>query len=171
MQILDDSKTAEFQSGLVGMTSELFELEKKIKLYLNNFSDGKNLKGQELVGWLGEIYCKLFFDGRLVEDSNEHDFITKDGFRYSVKARKGFSGGWNESSTIPKIEGKESPTHLIFIHFNDNYSIDRLWLYEWNYLLTEVRLKPKKSRNQVTGWKFRVRDKKDAGFLKIDNRI
>jgi len=33
----------------------------------------KTLKGNELVGWLGEIYTKIVLNGHLVDDSYEHD--------------------------------------------------------------------------------------------------
>ncbi|MDI6903003.1 MAG: hypothetical protein QMC77_04630 [Methanocellales archaeon] len=49
------------------------EAQRSIKQKLSQYADGKNLKGDELVGWLGEIYGKLILDGTLVSDDLEHD--------------------------------------------------------------------------------------------------
>ncbi len=76
-----------------------------IRRKLTEHADDKFLKGDELVGWLGEIYGKLLLNGVLVQDDLEHDFETPDGRKISVKARKGWGSGWNRSSAIPKIEG------------------------------------------------------------------
>ena len=84
--------------------SELFiplsVLQDRIKQRLINFADSKTLKGNEFVGWLGEIYAKLLFSGQLVDDSEEHDITTPDGWRISVKARKGCNSGWKQTSAI-----------------------------------------------------------------------
>ncbi len=67
----------------------LFQLlsstQKEIQEKLQQHSDGKVLKGNELVGWLGEIYTKILFNGSLVDDSHEHDVETDDNLRISVK--------------------------------------------------------------------------------------
>jgi hypothetical protein len=52
----------------------LAAIQQRIRERLSEHADGKNLKGNELVGWLGEIYGKILFDGRLVSDDKEHDF-------------------------------------------------------------------------------------------------
>lgn len=111
--------------------SKLASLQNEIREKLAVHADGKNLKGNELVGWIGEIYGKLLFDGTLVDDRQEHDFVSADGKRVSVKARKGWSSGWRQTSAIPKIEGSDCPTHLLCVHLNDDYSVDRMWLLDW----------------------------------------
>ena len=116
--------------------SELAALQKRIHERVSLHGDGKYLKGNELVGWLGEIYGKLLFDGTLVRDSEEHDFVSKQGLRVSVKTRKGWRSGWKQTSAIPKIEGVDCPTHLLFVHLNDDYSIDRIWSFEWSHLMS-----------------------------------
>jgi hypothetical protein len=80
--------------------SELAALQNKIREKVAFYADGKNLKGNELVGWLGEIYGKLLFDGTLVDDREEHDLVSGNGFRVSVKTRKGWSSGWKQTSAI-----------------------------------------------------------------------
>src|ERR1700694_2614597 len=108
--------------------AELAVLQSKIHMKLSEYADGKTLKGNELVGWLGEIYGKLLLDGTLVHDREEHDFVCSDGRKVSVKTRKGFGAGWRRTSAIPKIDGQHCPTHLLFVHLRDDYSIDRIWL-------------------------------------------
>src|SRR5690242_10386891 len=92
----------------------LASLQTKIRGMLTRYADRKTLKGNELVGWLGEIYGKLLLDGTLVHDREEHDFICVDGRRVSVKTRKGFGRGWQKTSAIPKFDGETCPTHLLF---------------------------------------------------------
>ena len=53
--------------------TELATLQNQIREKLSGYADGKHLKGNELVGWLGEIYGKLLLDGKLVHDREEHD--------------------------------------------------------------------------------------------------
>lgn len=42
----------------------IVKAQNEIKNKLIVYSDGKNLKGDEIVGWLGEIYAKILFDGK-----------------------------------------------------------------------------------------------------------
>ena len=145
--------------------SNLAELQHTIKSKLLSDADGKNLKGNELVGWLGEIYGKLLFGGHLVDDRKEHDFETSEGWRISVKTRKGHGSGWRQSSAIPKIEGDDCPTHLLFVHLNDDYSIDRMWLYEWNQLKEKGRFRPHIVRGRQRSFIFKLNEKDDHSFI------
>ncbi len=115
--------------------------QKKIQEKLQEYSDGKVLKGNELVGWLGEIYTKILFNGLMVDDSHEHDVETDDNLRISVKTRKGRNSGWTRTSAIPKIEGSDCPTHLMFVHLNDDYSVADMWLYPWQEILDAGRFR------------------------------
>ena len=56
-----------------GLFVTLSMTQKKIRELLVEHSDGKVLKGDELVGWLGEIYTKIAVGGYLVDDSFEHE--------------------------------------------------------------------------------------------------
>lgn len=116
------------------------------KEILANYSDGKNLKGDELVGWLGEIYAKIISDGKVIDtDDLDYDVIAGEK-RISVKARKGTKKGWNRSSNIPATKGeKDDPTHLMFLHLNEDYSLSGAWEFDWNWLQDNDRLKPKKN--------------------------
>ena len=148
---------------------EHFRILKKeqttIREKLQYYSDGKNLKGDEIVGWLGEVYCKLLLDGILVSDDKEHDFETKNGDRISVKARKGNEKGWNRTSAIPKIEGDDCPTHLMFVHLEDDYSIDKIWLFSWTELMKTGRFKKHIVRGNHRSYYFQLNPKKDAKFI------
>lgn len=136
---------------------------------LTRYADGKKLKGNEFVGWLGEIYGKLFLDGILVSDKFEHDFITKDKKRIAVKARRGTRSGWKRTSAIPKIIGSGCPTHLMFVHLNDDYAIDRMWLYKWQYLRNSGRFKEHIVRGSRRSFYFEVNPESDSEYL-IYNR-
>lgn len=141
--------------------NELATLQAKIRDKLSAYADGKALKGNELVGWLGEIYGKLLLDGKLVHDREEHDFVCTDGSRISVKTRKGSGTGWQRTSAIPKFDGDQCPTHLMFVHLNDDYSIDRIWLFPWSDLATNARFKIHAVRGSHRSFIFTLDEKKD----------
>lgn len=147
---------------------ELTELQGSIRTRLAAYADGKNLKGNELVGWLGEVYGKLLFDGTLVDDREEHDFVTSNGLRVSVKTRKGWNTGWRQSSAIPRIEGTACPTHLLFVHLNDDYSIDRMWLLEWPRLREAQRFRKHMVRGSQRSFIFAIDEQKDQNSVVYD---
>lgn len=155
--------------------AELTTLQNKIRVKLSDYADGKKLKGNELVGWLGEIYGKLLLDGKLVHDREEHDFICADGRKVSVKTRKGFSTGWQRTSAIPKLDGSSCPTHLMFVHLNDDYSVDRIWLLSWQVLAAKERFKSHIVRGEHRSFIFTLDEKKDIGQCRFyrgdDKRI
>lgn len=149
----------------------LFALQVQIKGKLVNYASGKALKGYELVGWLGEIYVKLLFDGELVDDRYEHDVETRAGWRISVKARRGRGAGWKQSSPIPKFEGEGCPTHLAFVHLHDNYSLDRVWLFDWRHLCETMRFTPKNVRGKFRSYIFKLDETKDKEFVVYDGQL
>lgn len=144
---------------------QLSDLQMQIREKLRQHSDGKTLKGNELVGWLGEIYGKYLFDGHLVDDSFEHDFETSSGLRVSVKTRKGMASGWNRTSAIPKIYGDDCPTHLLFVHLNDHYIVDNIWFFPWDTLVEENRFKVHKVRGNVRSYYMSISSSKDVEYL------
>lgn len=159
------SAVAELEAECQALFTQLAELQKKIREKVSVHADGKNLKGNELVGWLGEIYGKLLFNGTLVSDREEHDFVADDGQRVSVKTRKGWNSGWKQTSAIPKIEGSDCPTHLLFVHLNDDYSIDRMWLLEWSLLVKTERFKKHMVRGSQRSFIFAIDEEKDKAHV------
>ena len=151
----------ELQKHFTAIKEEQTAIHKKLSRYAN----GKNLKGDEFVGWLGEIYGKLILDGTLVSDDLEHDFETKNGMQISVKARKGKATGWNRTSAIPKINGADCPTHLMFVHLNDDYSVDKIWLYPWEGLRKSGRFKEHIVRGSRRSFFFQVNVRSDEKYL------
>lgn len=150
---------------------ELSLLETKIHEEIKEHADEKVLKGNERVGWLGEIYGKTLYGGKLVDDTHEHDFVANNGrMRVSVKTRKGRKKGWQKSGIVRSIDGEKTPTHFMFVHLNDNYSVDRIWNFPWTYLMQNGRLREKVVRNQMLGWQISIRDTLDGDYLIIDNR-
>lgn len=156
---------SKFEAECHSLFTELAGLQKRIHSKVVAHADGKVLKGNELVGWLGEIYGKLLFDGKLVADREEHDFVTLDGRRVSVKTRKGWGSGWKQSSAIPKVDGPDCPTHLLFVHLNDDYSIDRIWLFEWSHLLANERFRKHMVRGSQPSFIFLLNEQKDQAFV------
>ncbi|RWX44764.1 hypothetical protein H206_02082 [Candidatus Electrothrix aarhusensis] len=142
----------------------LSNTQQQIHDQLEAYADGKVLKGNELVGWLGEIYTKIICNGYLVDDSYEHDVEIDDGVKISVKTRKGNNSGWQRTSAIPKIEGKECPTHLMFVHLNDNYSVMSMWLYPWEDLFVSGRFKKHIVRGNFRSYYMAVNPSKDGEY-------
>lgn len=136
-----------------------------LKELIKEHSDGKNLKGDELVGWLGEIYTKLLVDGTVI-DHDEFDYdVVKDKMRISVKTRKGKNSGWSRSGNIPNINvSNEGPTHLMFIHLEADYSLSGAWLFEWAWLTQSGRLIEKRNGNRVTGHFFALNVDSDKSY-------
>lgn len=164
--MIDITKLNVIQNEIEKELSSLFLIQQTIKSKLIQFSDDKNLKGDELTAWLGEIYTKTLFDGELVDESHEHDFVVpSSGERYAVKARKGSNTGWNKTSSISKIEGEDCPHYLLFIHFDQNYNVQHIWKYPWIELFETDRFKKKNVRDEVGGWYVRVRLKADLKYV------
>jgi hypothetical protein len=153
------------QQGLRTRFQQLAAIQCEIRDELLAHADGKRLKGLELVGWLGEIYIKALLGGQLVNDSAEHDVETPRGWRVSVKTRKGWNAGWRKTSAIPKAEGTSCPTHLAFVHLNDMYELDRIWLYEWKNLQQQARFKRHEVRGEFRSYLFSVNEGQDQESL------
>ncbi len=144
--------------------SRLYETQKRLKEMLQEHADGKILKGDELVGWLGEIYTKIILRGKLVDDCHEHDVETSDGWKISVKTRCGNKNGWTRSSAIPKIEGQNCPSHLMFVHLNEDYSVQEMWLYPWSNLVQDDRFKRHNVRGRFRSFYMNVKPSKDDRY-------
>ena len=163
--MLNTTGITELEAECQALFDKLRAVQCKIREKLAEHADGKTLKGDELVGWLGEIYGKLLFEGTLVDDREEHDFVTANGRRVSVKTRKGWRPGWKQSSAIPKIEGSDCPTHILFVHLNDDYSIDRTWLLGWQCLINENRFKQHIVRGSLRSYKFSIDESRDKQYI------
>lgn len=145
----------------------------RIRGVLESKADSKSLKGDELVGWLGEVYGKLFYDGTLVDEQQEHDFVDKIGRRISVKARRdrGNGASWKRSSGIPRIKGKDCPTHLLFVRLSEDYRVKDMWLYDWKALLKAGRFKSHKVRGEHRAYYFSVKVRLDKGNLEYSEPV
>lgn len=165
----NQTKLLSLETELQPLFSQLESIQKQIKVILEKYSDGKNLKGDELVGWLGEIYGKTLLGGTLVPDREEHDFVTPENWRVSVKARRGNNSGWRQTSAIPKFEGSDCPTHLMFVHLNEDYSLDRIWLFEWEYLVLNNRFKEHVVRGSHRSYFLVIEERSDEKHLVFPN--
>lgn len=160
---------ASVESEFAGWFCELASIQAKIKNRLGELSGNeKTLKGDELVGWLGEIYTAKLLSAKLVDDSHEYDVVTDCGMRVSVKARRGQKSGWNRSSAIPKIEelGESCPTHFMFVHLDENCAVESMWLYNWEELVRAGRFKKHTVRGNFRSFYFSVSPSKDKQYLK-----
>jgi hypothetical protein len=155
------------ESELAECFGQLVAAKKKIHDTLTKYADGKPLKGDEHIGWLGEIYGKLLIGGKLVDDSNEHDFES-DGKRISVKARmqRDSSSSWQRTSGISKIEGDDCPTHLMFLLFDTDYNLKKVWLYPWKRI--KDRFRAHIVRGQHRSYFFTVKARSDSEFVIFD---
>jgi hypothetical protein len=135
-----------------------------IRQKLQEHANGKLLKGDEIIGWLGEIYGKLLLNGTLVPDNYDYEVKAQD-MCVSVKARKGEAGGWQITSIIPRIDGEGCPTHLVFIQFTNTYSIKRVWLFPWKDLRHQKRFKEKRVRGEHRGYYVRIKPSRDKAYL------
>lgn len=150
---------------------QLSFIQDRIRQKLITYSDGKNLKGNEIVGWLGEIYGKVLFNGQLVSDREEHDLITPEKWRISVKARRGWGTNWKQTSAIPKIDSEDCPTHLLFVHLNDDYTVDRMWLFNWKTILSNTRFTDHIVRGIHRSYIFKLDEQIDKEFLVYSKTI
>jgi hypothetical protein len=157
------------ESRLQGHFNVLARKQAKIKLTLDGYADGKPLKGDEIVGWLGEVYTKLLLRGELASDDLDYD-VKAGNKRVSVKARKGNAKGWNRTSSIPRVAGTEAPTHLAFLHFDSCYRLRRAWLYPWEEIRRAGRFKKHIVRGQHRAYVFNVSLTKDKRYVCYESR-
>lgn len=157
------------EKGFSGLFVTLSMTQRKIRELLAEHSDGKVLKGDELVGWLGEIYTKIIVGGYLVDDSFEHDVETTTGMAISVKTRRGTNSGWTRTSAIPKIEGEEVPSHLMFVHLNEDYVVSEMWLYPWQDLIEQERFRKHIVRGNFRSYYMSVNSIKDHRYKVYSN--
>lgn len=137
-----------------------------IRSKLQKYADGKTLKGDEIVAWLGEICCRQIVNGKLVPDDLEYDVLSSAGDRISVKTRKGENSGWYATSAIPKIDmDDDSPTHLMFIHLYDDYKIQEVWLFPWEDLLKSGRFMVHNVRGSRRSYQVRINRNTDRKYL------
>ena len=164
---MNDKKITEFYLKIQEHCNEIEARNKAIKTVLDTYANGKKLKGDELVGWLGEIYGKLILGGEIhAADDKDYDIFTEDK-RVSVKARKGDNAGWTRSSIIPRIDltSADDPTHLLFVHLKNDYSLKSAWLFSWDWLVEKNRFIEKKVRGKFVGHYFSVKPEADIEFL------
>jgi hypothetical protein len=157
-----------FANEIVHLTNQLHEIQNQIRAVVSVYSNGRKLKGNELVGWLGEIYVKLLYGGLLADETEEYDVYCNDGKLISVKARKGIST-WSRTSGIPRIRGDGIPTHLAFVHLHDNYALDRIWLFPWIDLIKSNRFKQKRVRGNELDYYFTLNENRDLKYLVYEN--
>jgi hypothetical protein len=87
MSAIKKAKTSKSQlprkiAYLISQNEEDFDCIKKAtkrikdRISKSKYSDGKPWKGDELVGWIGEVYGKLMLGGNLTREGLEYDLIS-----------------------------------------------------------------------------------------------
>ena len=141
----------------------------QVKKHLSDYvSSDRVLKGDEIVGWYGEIIVQELCGGKVItDDTKDYDVINEvSGERYSVKTRKGFGSGWRVTSLIPSNEiNDEAPTHLLFVHLDDEYRVISVWSYPWAEIVKAGRLRIKKVKGVERGYTFTVSKPNDTKYL------
>lgn len=151
-----------FETDLGEFFKSLVSITESIRQYIQKHTKRK-LKGDEIVGWLGEVYAKFLVDGEVeIDDSLDYD-VTAPSMRISVKARKGTQRNWNRTSSIPsnELSQENGPTHLLFLQLNDDYRLKRAWLYDWNQV--QPYFKPVKAGSSM--YYFKVKIERDRECL------
>ena len=82
----------------------------------------------------------------------------------SVKTRRGSNSGWTRTSAIPKIEGEEVPTHLMFVHLDEDYVVSEMWLYPWQDLIEKERFRKHIVRGNFRSYYMSVNPTKDQRY-------
>lgn len=119
----------------------------------SNFS----LKGNEVVGWLGELYAATLLGGEIESDDKSYDILVKGEAiceRIEVKTRRQSSeksNSWKRSGVI-SVDEKDSPTHVVFVKLDKDYRLDEMYKFGWQYLEKEDRLKEAKSNENKRGY-------------------
>ncbi|NJC27158.1 hypothetical protein [Neolewinella antarctica] len=151
------------QSELKTVLNELYKIHDKVHKEIQKQAPKFKLKGNETVGWLGEIYTAKFYGGEIVKDESSYDVIVnedkEDEKRLEVKTRRRTSGSsWRNSGVIgfTKI-GEVPPTHLIFVILKNNYTIESIYEFEWDDVST-TRFRDSIVKKKVRGYFVRLLD-------------
>lgn len=158
------------ENELRSVLEELAGIHGKVREAIKHYVEGFALKGNETVGWLGEMYVAQLLGGTIKDDSYSYDIkaVNKRGkkMRVEVKTRRKVTGkkGWRRTGIITLKDGEKPPTHLAFVKLAEDYSLSGIYLYPWDEIDKE-RLKLFKVKGQQRGYYFRVRDDDDK-YLK-----
>ena len=76
---MSNSQFISLENSLMPKLAAIAAARNDVHEVIQSLANGKKLKGDEIIGWLGEIYGKIWFGGELVDDSLEHDLLTEDG--------------------------------------------------------------------------------------------
>jgi hypothetical protein len=112
------------------------------------------LKGNEVVGWIGELYAATVQGGEIKSDSESYDIVRENGKKVEVKTRRQSKDGstsWKRSGVI-SVDADNPPDYLIFVKLNKDYQLEEMYEFPWSYLKDEERLKEAKSNDNLKGY-------------------
>ena len=129
---------------------------------------GKKAKGDQLVSVLGEAAVAALTGGKVLPGEDTETDVVVGKTRISVKTRRGNGKGWTQTSPI-SANHPGTVDYLAFVHLNDSYAVNKIWLFPWKRLLKDGRIRPKKVRGTSRGFLFHLSKKRDASFLVFNN--
>lgn len=160
---IDKDKLTNLEEQFRSLFDQVNIIEQQIFKKLNDIS-GKKQKGNQFVGLYGEALVAALLGGEIVKGENvEPDVIVNDK-RFSVKTRKGNESGWEQTSLIATNDAN-AVDFLVFVHLRDDYSVDCIWSFPWQRILSEGRIKGKSVRGKERGYFFKVSPAKDREYL------
>ncbi len=124
---------------------------------------GKYAKGDQIVGLLGETIVKALFGGTVVKNEGTEVDVIVGAARISVKTRRGNHAGWTQTGIISS-KNPNAVDFLAFVHLNDSYQLDGVWLFPWKDILN--RIHPKKVHGIPRGYTFHLSPEKDSKHYK-----
>ena len=156
-------KLLQLESKFATRLHKLYKINKRILDELFNIT-GKKAKGDQLVALLGEAFIAKLLGGKVIaEESSETDVVVNKK-RISVKTRKGSGKGWNHTSTIP-TNNVNAVDYLAFVHLNDSYLVEKVWIFPWKQLIQAGRIKQKTVRGISRGFVFRLSPQNDTIYI------
>ena len=136
--------------------------ETQVLNILQPLSNGRPRNG-DIVAFYGEILVHELFGGIKQQNNNPFSIVANQNsteFRIKVTTRVGNNIGWDESGKFLTNAGM---THVAFVHLNDDYSVDRIWLYQIDFIINR---QIEKGDNKIA---FRIDEQNDANLLVFPN--
>ena len=140
------------------------KLKEAIKYYVGEF----DLKGNEVVGWLGEMYSCHFFDGEIQPDVISYDILIpgKVEERLEVKTRRVSKSGKDHGtqSGVIKLTGREQedPTSLVFVTLTRDYLLQSIYKFPLSEIFGGLdnikRLRSSKVKKNFRGYTLTLRE-------------
>jgi hypothetical protein len=166
----------------------LHQIHKTVHNAIKPYIDGFSLKGNETVGWLGEMYAFQLFGGKIEKDRLSYDLTVTDSAgeieRIEVKTRRvTASSNWSKTGVIKlkriangskfsvDVDNNQNPTHLVFVKLYNNYSLAAIYKFSIKKLWEDNRLIESTPGKVFRGYTFTLSENTDIPCAKFENPI